>query len=153
MRWLVRLCLAVVLSISAALVAFDSSTLQDRGWWRPPEPVLFASIGGVALSIIWQFVDAEWERRRVRRRTALAHEITKIMFPVWYRARTAATGRKTQERIGVHVWMVPTWHWNLLPDWVRELCPEAWRARFWTPRLWRGGGLLLRAGRAGGGDN
>ena len=91
----------------------------------------------LATAVVWQGIDAEIERRRVRRRTELTNEINKLMFPTWYKIRSAARDRATRERIGVHVWMVPTWHWHLVPEVIRSVTPEKLRSRLWTPRMWR----------------
>lgn len=125
------------MAIAGAIIAIDSSSLRSEGAMRPPSSLVFWSIVIVALGVVWQYIDAEIERRRVRRRTEVANEIAKIMFPIWYKIRTVTSDRKSQERLGVHVWMVPSWHWLLIPDWARDLTPETLRARLPTPRLWR----------------
>lgn len=152
MRWLIRLVTAVATAICGAILAFDSSSLSDEGWRQPPERLVAWSIVVVALCVIWQFIDAEIERRRVRRRTELSNEIIRIMFPIWYKICAVTNDRSSRERIGVHVWMVPTWHWNLVPEWVRILVPESWRAMFPAPRMWRACDLRLKKDQHGGTD-
>jgi hypothetical protein len=152
MRWLIRFITALATAVCGAIIAFDSSSLHDQGWWRPSATLVFWSIVVVGLCVIWQFIDAEIERRRVRRRTEMSNEINRIMFPIWYKIRTVTNDRPYQERIGVHVWMVPSWHWNLVPERVRTLVPEGWRAKLPVPRMWRACDLRLKKDQHGGTD-
>lgn len=84
MRWLARFVVTTVMALGGAVVAFDSSSLRDSDWWRPGGALVLASIIAVAVGLMWQFIDAEIERRRVRRRISIANEISKLMFPIWY---------------------------------------------------------------------
>ena len=137
MRWMVRLAAAVTTAFAGFIISIDSSSLERRGWWNPKPDLVFASMILLAAAVVWQVIDAEIERRRVRRRTELTNEINKLMFPVWYKIQATAPDQSTRERIGVHVWMVPTWHWHLVPEFVRNLTPESVRSRIPTPHMWR----------------
>ena len=97
-----------------------------------------------SLGTIWQFIDAEWERRRVRRHHELRTEILSRMFPAWYKICNVGSNRATRERIGVHVWMVPTWHWHLVPEYIRRVTPRSWREKLPTPKMWRACNLRLK---------
>lgn len=143
-RWLVRFVVTTVMALAGAVVSIDSSSLRDSGWWMPGPSLVVACIVAIALGLIWQYIDAEIERRRVRRRTSLANEISKLMFPLWHEMQSLGTTKRTRERIGLHVWMVPTWHWTLVPDWLRSLTPQRLRDRLPTPRLWRAAQFRLQ---------
>lgn len=134
---MIRLVVALATAFSGFIISLDASSLEQRGWWVPPAGLVFACMALVAGAVLWQFVDAEIERRRVKRRTELANEINKLMFPVWYKIRSVGANRPTRERIGVHVWMVPTWHWHMVPELARSFVPRSWRSRLPTPRMWR----------------
>jgi hypothetical protein len=144
LRWLLRFIVAVATAFSGFVISLDTSSLEKHGWWRPSSDLVFISMALISAGIIWQFIDAEWERRRVRRRNELRTEINSRIFPAWYKISTVGVNRATRERIGVHVWMVPTWHWHLVPEFVRRLTPKNWRGRLPTPKMWRACNLRLK---------
>lgn len=137
MRWRIRLVFAVATAVAGIIVSLDASSLPRRGWPTPSPYLLIPAMSVLAVSTLWQVIDAEIERRRVRRRSELRNEINKIMFPAWYKISRVGKNRAIRERIGVHVWIVPTWHWHLVPDFIRNLVPQSIRSLLPTPRMWR----------------
>lgn len=140
MRWRFRFVVTTVVALATIIVSLDSSSLEkDPGSaWQPARWLVLASILALGFGVFWGYSDAEVERRRVQRRIEMSVLINNIVFPLWHTiVNKVSTSRRARERIGVHVWMVPTWHWTLIPRWLRSMTPRQVRSRLPTPKLWR----------------
>jgi hypothetical protein len=141
-RWFIRIVTTTAIAVSTGIVALDSSSLPAEDWWRPPGWLTLAAIITISFGVLWSYFDAEIERRRVRRRNSITSEIHRLSTPMWRKIQGAVRDRKVTDRIGLHVWMVPTWQWLALPGWTRHLVPRLLRDRWRTPPMWRA--MLIR---------
>lgn len=137
MRWVARVLVTVAIALATTVVAFDASSLRDEPGWRPGHHQVIAAIVVIGFGVLWNFADAEVERRRGRRRNEMGFIISDIAFPVWADLQNEFHARELREGLGVHVWMVPSWHWAVVPQSFRNLVPEKARARLPTPPMWR----------------
>lgn len=137
MRWIIRYAALAAFVVAGVVVAFDSSSLADRGWWQPPDNLVFACIITLGVYAVLQFTETEIDRRRFRRRHEIANEVSQLLFPTWDRVHAAGKSKRLSQRMGVHVWMVPSWHWQLVPELIRKLTPRIIRDRLRTPNMWR----------------
>ncbi len=138
-RWRARLLSAVAIFVATAYLAIDSSSLASKpkflGRTTTTEVVLAAVV--VGLSASWGVVDALLERRYLTHRDHIARQVSEISFALWYLTSRSMRTDRLRERFGVHVWLVPQWHWTLVPRRIRRLTPRTWRRKLWTPYMWR----------------
>lgn len=146
MRWFIRFAVATAMAFATVVVTFDASSLRGRAWLglRPGDGLVATSIVLLSLGVFYQYWDANLERKRVRRRASLAYEINKLVFPIWHEVQSIGVDDKTRAHIGIHVWMVPTWHWTRIPDGLRRVTPKKIRDRLPTPALWRAAQFRLQ---------
>jgi hypothetical protein len=145
LRWRLRYVVATLIAIATAIVALDSSSLSGKSLpWLTRRWTVLLSVFILGFAVMWNFFDAEVERRRLHRRHSIAVAVSAIAFAVWNKVHRVGYKRWTKERIGLHVWMVPTWHWTLVPRWIRKLTPRKLRAKLPTPSMWRAAQFRLR---------
>ena len=149
-RWRLRLIVAFFTALATAVVMYDSSSMGDKRqlfpWMATDDyaKVIWVCIAIIGLSVIITVVDAYVERKRLRRRESISVAVSRALFPTWHLLYSRTQGRENQRWVGVHVWLVPTWHWTVVPRRIRNLCPSRIRARLWTPAMWRAASFRLK---------
>lgn len=67
-------------------------------------------------------------------------EIENELGTLWRNAADKE-GVKAIESLGLHVWLVPRWHWRFAPAAFKERLPESWKLKIPAPAMWRPGKL------------
>lgn len=65
-------------------------------------------------------------------------EIENELGTLWRNAADKE-GVKAIESLGLHVWLVPRWHWRFAPAAFKERLPESWKLKIPAPAMWRPG--------------
>lgn len=134
----IRLLSALAIVLATAYIAIDSSSLDTRPDWLP-EPtqtkVIVAAII-VGLAAGFNLLEAMRREQRIATRDSLSGGLFDVAFPLWYKSSVLMTRESARRKFGVHIWLVPRWHWTLIPRIIRRYTPRDVRARLRTPIMW-----------------
>lgn len=147
--WRLRVSLLLASGVAAVVVTYDSSTLSGAA--RRPFGVseddyrvaVLVCIAVLGTSYVAAGFQAIRDRQRILRREILRNRIVRILFPVWDTVRVRLPHVADQRSVGLHVWLVPHWHWTLVPRWIRNHTPRRLRQRLPTPAMWCAGSLRI----------
>jgi hypothetical protein len=139
--------LALIVALATYYITIDASSIraqaQPFGRATPDRIITAAVIIGV--SIVAQAFEATYQRRKRIERDAVSREVLRLLFPIWVGVERRLQRREMKDTFGLHVWLVPRWHWTLVPRPVRKATPRGVRARFPTPQMWHAAELRMRS--------
>jgi len=145
---LIRAGLFIILGVATFVVGYDSSTLNTTRLFGIPDPwykvliVTCLSILGMAFLI--ELVDSAIRGKFSRNRERIDLTVGRVLFPFWEELTSTVRPAGSRDWIGLHVWLVPSWHWILVPRWIRNHTPGCIRSALRTPRLWCAAGFRLK---------
>lgn len=140
-----KFIVAASASLSLIYLTVDSSSLGDEiAIFGPPTKfriIVAACI--VGLSTLIAILESTVVANRMRRQDWIARNVLELVVPLWAILHSLMSDGDCKKTFGVSVWLVPRWHWTLVPRTVRDKTPMSFRRKFPTPRMWRAAQMRL----------